>query len=373
MNRLLHVAAVDFTAVKLLSPQLDALTRAGFDVRLACGRTDDVYWSELQRFSPTDIAFSRTADPRATLTALVRLWRLVRLCRPAVVHLHTPAASLPVRLLPRVVWPRGTHVVYTVHGYLHPWPPRTRVDRIVQRLEQMQARRTDLMLFQSKEDLNESRSRHYASRLSYLGNGVEDEWFELQPPRRVGEWLRVLYVGRLVREKGVLDLVRAVRDLPRVRLDLVGSALPSDRDPIEGELHELLADPDFAGRVFRHGTVDKNRVREVCAGSDVVCLPSHREGVPRSVIEGLAAARPAVVTDIRGCRELVKDGVNGYLFDAGDVDALRECLVGMSAMDAAKFAAFSDAARGSVDPGRREHGVFDRLTAAYLGLGVRPR
>jgi len=67
------------------------------------------------------------------------------------------------------LWPRDTRIVYTVHGYLHPWPPRARVDRVVQRLEQMKARWTDLMLFQSKEDLYESQARRYASRLVYLG------------------------------------------------------------------------------------------------------------------------------------------------------------------------------------------------------------
>lgn len=373
MSRVLHVAAVDFTGVKLLRPQLQALAQAGFDVRLACGRTDNAYWTALEPFRPTDIAFSRTADLRATLTALVQLWRLVRNWRPDVLHLHTPAASLPARLLPRIVWPRGTRIVYTVHGYLHPWPARTRVDRVVQRMEQMEARWTDLMLFQSQEDLYESQVRRYASRLIYLGNGVEDEWFDLEPPRRDDAGLRVLYVGRLVREKGVLDLVHAVRGLASVRLDLVGAALRSDRDPIERELNDLLAEPDLAGRVRRLGAVDKHRVREVCAGADVICLASHREGVPRSIIEGLAAARPAIVTDIRGCRELVKNGVNGFLFPAGNVTALRECLAALAAMDTTRFGALSAAARSSVDPTRREQAVFDRLIAAYAGLGVKPQ
>ena len=373
MSRLLHVAAVDFTGVKLLGPQLEALTRQGFDVRLACGRTDEAHWAALKPFRPADIAFPRKSSPRATLIALARLWRLVRQWRPDVLHLHTPAASLPVRLLPRIVWPSDPRIVYTVHGYLHPWPPRTRVDRVVQQVERLEARWTDMMLFQSEEDLCESQSRRYATRMAYLGNGVEDAWFNLQPPRRHGAWLRVLYVGRLVREKGVLDLVRALRGLPGVRLELVGAALPSDRDPIEQELNVLLADPDLAGRVLRLGSVDKDRVRQSCAEADVICLPSYREGVPRSVIEGLAAGRPAVVTDIRGCRELVKDGVNGFLFTAGDITALRDRLAALAVMKATRFGALSAAARSSADPRWREQAVFERLIAAYAELGVQAR
>ena len=143
----------------------------------------------------------------------------------------------------------------------------------------------------------------------------------------------------------MLDLVRALRGLPGVRLDVVGAALPSDRDPIERELDDLLADPDLAGRILRHGAVDKQRVRGCCAGADVICLPSYREGVPRSVIEGLAAARPAVVTDIRGCRELVQDGLNGFPIPVGDVTALRGSLAELATMDATRFGALSAAAR----------------------------
>jgi len=369
--RVLHVSAVDFTGEKLLQPQLDALVARGYDVRLACGRSSEPHWQALSHLRPVDIAFSRRAAVLATIGAVSRLWRLAWAWRPQVLHLHTPAASLPVRLLPRWVWPRGMRVVYTVHGFLHQWPTSGRAEQLVQRLEQLEARRTDLMLFQSAEDHEQSVARRYRSRLVLLGNGVEDAWFSLPMAERSSGALRVLFVGRLVREKGVLDLVSAVADLPEVTLDVVGSALSSDRDPVGDELVVARQEVCPADRVRLHGSLSKAALLCLYASVDVVCLPSYREGVPRSLIEGLAAGRPAVATDIRGCRELVITGENGLLVQPGDVHGLREALRRVAALAPHEFAAMATAARRSVDPERREAAVVERLVEAYRSLGVR--
>ena len=107
-------------------------------------------------------------------------------------------------------------------------------------------------------------------------------------------------------------------------------------------------------------------------GMDVLCLPSHREGVPRSVIESLAAGRPAIVTDIRGSNELVEDGVNGWMVPPGDVGALTDVIGKVAALSADELAQVGTNARASVDPVRRESHVMERLVAAYISAGVPP-
>ncbi|MGY1601175.1 glycosyltransferase [Geodermatophilus sp. SYSU D00815] len=180
--------------------------------------------------------FPGALRPLPIARAFVRLVRLVWHVRPALVHLHTPAAALPARLLPSSLWPPGTKIAYTVHGFSHQWPPRGRGETAVQRLEQYLSRRTDLILFQSQEDLEEASARRYAGPLVLLGNGVQDEWFDLPDVvRRRGTDLRSLLVGRLVREKGILDLLAAIENLEGVQLDIVGDALVSDRDGVAAE------------------------------------------------------------------------------------------------------------------------------------------
>lgn len=367
--RILHVSAVDFTASKLLGPQLHSLASCGFDVRLACSRTTDTYWRDLDRFHPVDVPFPRRLQPARMLAASRELSRFIAVWRPDVVHLHTPAASLPLRALPHPSWPRGIRLVYTVHGYLHQWPPKGLQELLVQRIEKLESRRTDLTLFQSKEDLAKSEEQGYMGRLRFLGNGVEDQWFNIDPPPHAAP-LAVLFVGRLVRGKGILDLLEAVRRTPAVHLHVAGEALPSDRDTVAAEIKRLLETPELTGRVSMHGMLTRAELIDLYGRCNVMCLPSYREGVPRSVIEGLAAARPVVATDIRGCRELVRHGSNGFLVPTHCPASLAEKFGQLARMQPYEFLRMSQRARSSMDPIGRETEVVKRLVSAYAELGV---
>ena len=367
---LLHVAAVEYTATKLLAPQLRALQTRGYDARLACAPDGSGFDPELAEFRPVRLAFPRTPDPLAMARACGELVRIVRALRPEVVHLHTPAAALPTRMIPRRLMPGETRIVYTVHGFAHVWDRAGLRDRGLQQVERLLASRTDLLLFQSREDLAQARDHCYRSRLRYLGNGVEDSWFAIPTPTPPVRPLRLLFVGRLIREKGVLDLFEAMTSVPDVTLTVVGTELPTDRDGVEAELRGLAARSPLAGRITFTGAVDKARMPDLVAEADLLVLPSYREGVPRSLIEGFAAGRPAVATDVRGCRELVRNGVTGFLVAPRQPEELAAALRGVSALPASRYLALSEAARHLASTQYRESVVFDRLCAAYAELGV---
>lgn len=368
----LHVAAVDFTAIKLLKPQLDFLADRGFRVRLACRVEDKAAAEELARFEPIRLTFPRSPRPREVLSGLAGLLRAVREQPPELLHLHTPAAALAVRSVPRAVWPREMRMVYTVHGFFHAWPPVGTRDIAIQALERLQSRRTDMMLFQSDEDLHEATARRYATRLRPLGNGVEDAWFDLPPPRRSEKPLRLLYTGRLVREKGVIELLHAVAACPAVHLTVVGSALSSDRDGLEAEAKLLAVDLGVIERVKFRGMLPRRDVITIMQQSDCLVLPSYREGMPRSVMEAMAAGRPCIVTDIRGSRELVRDGREGFVVPAASRRSLTEAIKRMADLGHAAVQEMSVAARGRANELCRESVVFGRLLEAYEELGVRP-
>lgn len=368
--RIVHVAAVEYTARALLAPQMAMLQQRGYDVRLICAPDAAEFGTDLDPFAPVEVAFPRSIRPAAMARAVRQLREVLADLQPEVVHLHTPAVAMTARLLPPRALPRNTRMLYTVHGFAHVWDRPSLRNTALERVERVLARRTEALLFQSQEDLDEVRRRHYATRTFYLGNGVQEDWFT--GPRRgedrVGR--RGLFVGRLVREKGVLDLFDALELAPSVSLGVAGTELPTERDGVGRIVRERAAGAPLAGRIDLLGMLDRQEMRAAHRRTDFLVLPSYREGVPRSIIEGMASGLPAVVTDVRGCRELVEHGRNGFVVPPGEPAALARALEAMAELSDADYAGMSEAAYATVSERFRESAVYDRLVDIYGAVGV---
>jgi glycosyltransferase involved in cell wall biosynthesis len=161
-------------------------------------------------------------------------------------------------------------------------------------------------------------------------NGVDLEWF--RPPdtasRPDGAPVRLLFVGRLVRQKGLVYLLQSLAQLdPAVRagveLELVGSG------PDEASLRGQAAELGIAGQVHFAGWVAREAIVTHYQQADVFVLPSLDEGMPNVVLEAIACARPIVATDLPGNRELIRGGENGFLVPRADSAALTAALHGL--------------------------------------------
>ena len=127
-------------------------------------------------------------------------------------------------------------------------------------------------------------------------------------------------VGRMLSHKGVHEYVESARKLAGdqgAHFLLVGPADPGNPASIP---QKTLVDWGRSGVVRYLG--ERSDVRELMAMSDIVVLPSYREGFPRVLIEAAAMGKPMVTTDTPGCREVVVDGENGLLVPVRDADAL---------------------------------------------------
>jgi glycosyltransferase involved in cell wall biosynthesis len=175
----------------------------------------------------------------------------------------------------------------------------------------------------------------------------------------------------MVIEKGIPELLLALKGSTGITLHLIGAALPSDRDSAEPIIDAAAIDPTTGPKLVRHGALTPAGVRTVMSRMHALVLPSHREGLPTSVIEGLASGRPCVVTDVRGSRELVEDGLSGRVVPARDPEALLEAMSSLRELDSAGFARMSAHAVAAASR-HRENSVLQRLLSAYSELGVRP-
>lgn len=162
-------------------------------------------------------------------------------------------------------------------------------------------------------------------------NGIDLEYFDKTPEvvekacsyKREGTFT-FCFVGRMVRDKGINELVHSFLRLyqkdERVRLLLVG--------PFEKELDPVL--PEVEEHILHHPGICymgyQNDVRPFLVASDALVFPSYREGFPNVVIQAGAMGLPAIVTDINGCNEIVLPDLNGVIIPSKDEQALYESM-----------------------------------------------
>jgi glycosyltransferase involved in cell wall biosynthesis/ribosomal protein S18 acetylase RimI-like enzyme len=378
--RVAHVTTVDLTLRFLLLGQLRRLRDEGFEVTTisAPGPWIEDLRREGFRHIPWNHA-TRSWNLAADVQAFRELLGVFRRERFDVVHTHNPKPGIMGRVAARLA---GVPcVVNTVHG-LYATPEDRPLRRFaVLGLERIAARFSDFELYQSEEDLSWARRVGLVrrSRSLLLGNGTDVSRFSpdaVDPERSAG--LRrelgipkgavvVGTVGRLVAEKGYHELFEAARRIrattPKVAFVAVGSSDTDKDDAIsQHSIDEAGRDVVFAGW--------REDVRDLLAVMDVFVLPSWREGVPRSAIEAAAMGRAMVLTDIRGCREVARDGREAVLVPPRDPDQLTEA-IGRLVRDRALRKRLGEAARKRALERFDEQKVMDTVITTYEALFVR--
>lgn len=373
--RLVHLTTTDISLALLLGPQLRAFREAGYDVIGVSAPGD--YVAELEADGIRHIALrnaTRAMAPHRDAAALIELTRLFRALSPTIVHTHNPKPGVYGRLAARAA---GVPVIVnTLHGLYALPTDRFAKRAVVYGLERIAATVSHAELLQNVEDLDVMRSlRVGESKLSVLGNGIDLGRFD---PTSVDssrtEVLRkemgatdgdVLFglVGRLVWEKGYREVFAAARQLasraPHIRLAVVG---PTDFDKADAITQADIADAERAGNIRFLGA--RHDVEDLYPAFDCYVLASHREGFPRSAMEASAMGCPVIATDIRGCRQVVDNGVTGRLVPVHNVDALADAIEELARNQQLR----ADMGRASIAKARAsfdQQRVIDHTLATY--------
>jgi glycosyltransferase involved in cell wall biosynthesis len=223
-------------------------------------------------------------------------------------------------------------------------------------------RRANLIFFQNPEDrelfVNKRIVRREQTRV-LPGSGIDLRQYGPAPlPDGPPTFL---LIARLLGDKGVREYAEAARSLgevlPGAKFQLLGPLDHENRTSIDpGELDQWVAE----GAVEYLGSSDD--VRPFIERASVVVLPSYREGLPRSLLEGAAMGRPLIATDVPGCRELVQEGVNGLLCGVRDPVSLAGAMLKLGQMSAEQRRIMGQAARTLVE----ERFSEDIVLRAYL-------
>lgn len=138
--------------------------------------------------------------------------------------------------------------------------------------------------------------------------------------------LKFLFIGRLLKEKGIHEFVQAAKLVKKIYPDTQFTVLGAIDPHNLGALQQKELDTLISSNIIQYPGHVSN-IKDWIADSHVFVLPSYREGVPRSTQEAMAIGRAVITTDVPGCRETVVDGVNGFLVPKWDSEALAEKMI----------------------------------------------
>jgi len=273
---------------------------------------------------------SRTTDPLHDGRLFFRFLRALRRVRPRCLLCFTIKPNIYGSAAAGL---SGVPVINNITGLGSAFLQRGPLPAIVRRLYRIALRRSRCVFFQNDEDRevflrNRLVRRGQSRRLP--GSGVNTTAYAPRP-RPPSDRIVFLLVGRLIRDKGVMEYAAAAESLP--------ARVPQAVCRLLGEIDS--DNPTAVGRAaierwVRAGFVeylgDTDDVRPYIAEADCVVLPSYREGLSRTLLEAASMAKPLVASDVPGCREVVEDGRTGFLCRARDARDLADKMTAMAAL-----------------------------------------
>jgi glycosyltransferase involved in cell wall biosynthesis len=284
----------------------------------------------VQHFS---IGFTRTLSPFKDLIALWQLINLIRKERPDIVHTHTPKAGLLGMMASKITAVKLR--MHTVAGM--PMMEAKGFTKIILKITEKITYACAHRVYPNSYKLKEYMIQKFSTfqyKFKIIGegssNGIDTQYFsrksiEVSAIMEVNEKYHIpsnavvyAFVGRIVEDKGIHELVEAFLSLKgNAYLLLVGS-YEDEREPVKSEIKEAIQNhPSIIHTGFQKD------IRPFLALADIFVFPSYREGFPNVVLQAAAMGLPCIVSDINGSNEIISHNENGLIVPAKNTDLLK--------------------------------------------------
>lgn len=305
---------------------LSELTNEGYEVVALSSPDDELReLGEREGVRTIGVAMERRICLWKDFVSLIKLTRVLRQEKPDMVHSMTPKAGLLCMMAAKMA---GVPVrLHTFTGLV--WPTATGLSRrVLMMTDKMTCACTTHIVPEGegvKQDLQRCITKKPMKVLGY-GNvrGVNLNYWKRSVEKRKDLPFTFVFVGRIVRDKGMNELVSAFvrlhKEYADTRLVLVGR-FEDALDPISLETKHLI---ESSNGIETMG--EQKDVRPFYEQSDVLVFPSYREGFPNVVLEAGAMELPSIVTDINGSREIIEQGKNGVIVPPRDEYALYDAM-----------------------------------------------
>ena len=362
--KLLIVTTVPQTLAMILRDQPRFLAQR-FDVTLATSAGEELAAvAENERVRIEVVPMFRGIDPVADIRSIVLMAKLIRKLGPDAVHSYTPKAGLVA--MTAAAFCRVPIRIHTFTGLI--FPVHSGLKRALLKWADRLTAFCATLVIPEGDGVKRDLQRFAITRkpLHVIGHGniagVDTSHFSpdrqdvKEPAQRLATEIGLkdtdrvyCFVGRLHRDKGVKELVRAFNRLaPNARLLIVGNA--DETAPIDAATRSGLEQPRIHLLGFQQD------VRPALAIAHVLVLPSYREGFPNVILQAGAMRLPVLATDVSGCNEFVSHGANGWLVEPRNGDALFKAMQEALVLPKEQLEAMGEEGRRRV---RERHERFD--------------
>jgi glycosyltransferase involved in cell wall biosynthesis len=299
------------------------LQHLGYEV-LAVAPVDD-YSS---RFASYNIKFKKISidnqgtNPLKDGLLVARFIALFSQQQPTVILSYTPKCNIYAGLAAGFL---NIPIINNVSGLGTAFIRKNLVTLIVKKLYIVSLRKSAKVFFQNKEDLQLFVDNGLVKKalIGLLpGSGVDIERFSPIKNKTINNKFIFLLVARMLKDKGIIEFVEAARLLkkqyPLIECQLLGFLDVKNPSAISSQEMQAWVDEGIVNYLgISDAVVDYLRL------ADCVVLPSYREGVPRSLLEAASVGKPIITTDAVGCREVVDEGINGFLCEPRNSNDLK--------------------------------------------------
>jgi glycosyltransferase involved in cell wall biosynthesis len=362
-RRLCFVATVPFAINVFLRAHIHALQKY-YDVTLvANGSAEDLIDSFGDHVSFVPLPIERKISLKNDICALFRLWRLFRKERFDGVHSIMPKAGLLSMLAARLAGVRLR--VHTFTGQV--WANKKGFRRFVLKsfdkvlamnATQVFADSHSQCRFLIENNIVKARAIDVLGEGSVVGVNIkrfeysQKVWQQIRSEHQIpGDAVVFMFMGRLTRDKGLMDLSRAFSAAARQNANIHLLIVGSDEEGLEQEFYSLAK--NFPGRVHRAGFAE--HPEEYLSAADVFCLPSYREGFGSVLIEAAAVGLPSIASRIYGITDAVEDGVTGILHHPASDREIAEAMLQLASNEGLRRQMGGAARQRAIEKFSEEH------------------
>lgn len=324
IKKVLFTATVDSHIIHFHIPYLKLFKEKGYEVHVATNGNAQIPYCDVKHVIP----FERSPLKLNNLKAISKLKKIINEQKFEIIHCHTPMGSVVTRLAAMKARKKGTRVIYTAHGF-HFFKGASKLNwMLFYPIEKWLSKYTDTLITINEEDYNLAKEKFHAKKTEFVyGVGVDPEKFNFEMSEEEKETSRkdigitkddyvLIYPAELSVRKNQGMVIKAIAELVKENKNI--KLLLPGQDSMKGLYQQMAKDLGVEEHVKFLGY--RRDIPKLMKISNLAVSAARQEGLPVNIMEAQVCGLPCVVTNCRGNRDLVQDGVNGYIVEIDDVD-----------------------------------------------------